>query len=117
MGKRKVKNSLPPAALEKKAQSKRTLLNTAKDRPERRSFLYGRSVIIGFQKTQIYQWFAGNRQEVFILKNSKMTRTTPPNRTTGGVFIYKTMKGGHFHPASLRTGFFHATKRRFANGR
>ena len=40
MRKRKVKNSLPPAALEKKAQSKRTLLNTAKDRPERRSFLY-----------------------------------------------------------------------------
>ena len=28
---------------------------------------YGRSVIIGFQKTQIYQWFAGSRQEVFIL--------------------------------------------------
>ena len=27
----------------------------------------GRSVIIGFQKTQIYQWFAGSRQEVFIL--------------------------------------------------
>jgi len=46
MGKRKVKNSLPPAALEKKAQSKRTLLNTAKDRPERRSFLYGRSEVI-----------------------------------------------------------------------
>ena len=68
MGKRKVKNSLPPAALEKKAQSKRTLLNTAKDRPERRSFLYGRSVIIGFQKTQIYQRFSGSRQEVFILK-------------------------------------------------
>ncbi len=68
MGKRKVKNSLPPAALEKKAQSKRTLLNTAKDRPERRSFLYGPSVIIGSQKTQIYQWFAGSRQEVFILK-------------------------------------------------
>ena len=42
---------------------------------------------------------------------------TLPNRTTGGVFIYNTMKGGHFHPASLRTGFFHATKRRFANGR
>jgi len=60
--------SLPPAALEKKAQSKRTLLNTAKDRPERRSFLYGPSVIIGSQKTQIYQWFAGSRQEVFILK-------------------------------------------------
>jgi len=38
--------SLPPAALEKKAQSKRTLLNTAKDRPERRSFLYGRSEVI-----------------------------------------------------------------------
>lgn len=46
MGKRKVKNSLPPTALEKKAQSKRTLLNTAKDRPERRSFLYGRSEVI-----------------------------------------------------------------------
>ena len=29
---------------------------------------FGRSVIIGFQKTQIYQWFAGSRQEVFILK-------------------------------------------------
>lgn len=36
--------------------------------------------------------------------------STPPNRTTGGVFIYNTMKGGHFHPASLRTGIFHATK-------
>ena len=46
MGKRKVKNSLPPAAFEKKAQSKRTLLNTAKDRLERRSFLYGRSEVI-----------------------------------------------------------------------
>ena len=30
--------------------------------------LNGRSVIIGFQKTQIYQRFAGSRQEVFILK-------------------------------------------------
>ena len=29
---------------------------------------HGRSVIIGFQKTQIYQRFAGSRQEVFILK-------------------------------------------------
>ena len=29
---------------------------------------FGRSVIIGFQKTQIYQRFAGSRQEVFILK-------------------------------------------------
>jgi len=28
----------------------------------------GPSVIIGFQKTQIYQQFAGSRQEVFILK-------------------------------------------------
>lgn len=28
----------------------------------------GPSVIIGFQKTQIYQRFAGSRQEVFILK-------------------------------------------------
>ena len=33
--------------------------------------LYGRSVIIGSQKTQIYQRFAGSRQEVFILKNLK----------------------------------------------
>ena len=41
---------------------------------------------------------------------SPLLMSTPPNRTTGGVFIYKTMKGGHFHPASLRTGFFHATK-------
>ena len=31
-------------------------------------WIYGRSVIIGFQKTQIYQRFAGSRQEVFILK-------------------------------------------------
>ena len=29
---------------------------------------FGRGVIIGFQKTQIYQRFAGSRQEVFILK-------------------------------------------------
>ena len=29
---------------------------------------FGPSVIIGFQKTQIYQRFAGSRQEVFILK-------------------------------------------------
>ena len=29
---------------------------------------FGQSVIIGFQKTQIYQRFAGSRQEVFILK-------------------------------------------------
>ena len=32
------------------------------------SLFVGRSVIIGFQKTQIYQRFAGSRQEVFILK-------------------------------------------------
>ena len=38
-------------------------------------------------------------------------RTTPPNRTTGGVFIYNTTKGGHFHPASLRTGFFSCHKK------
>jgi hypothetical protein len=30
--------------------------------------IFGRSVIIGSQKTQIYQWFAGRQQEVFILK-------------------------------------------------
>ena len=29
---------------------------------------FGPSVIIGFQKTQIYQRFAGSRQEAFILK-------------------------------------------------
>ena len=28
----------------------------------------GGSAMIGFQKIQIYQWFAGSRQEVFILK-------------------------------------------------
>lgn len=33
--------------------------------------LHGRSVIIGSQKTQIYQRFAGSQQEVFILKNLK----------------------------------------------
>ena len=33
-----------------------------------KAFFDGRSVIIGFQKTQIYQRFAGSRQEVFILK-------------------------------------------------
>ena len=32
--------------------------------------LHGRSVIIGSQKTQIYQWFAGRQQEVFILKSN-----------------------------------------------
>ena len=35
---------------------------------EPQSGIFGRSVIIGFQKTQIYQRFAGSRQEVFILK-------------------------------------------------
>ena len=30
--------------------------------------VFVRSVIIGFQKTQIYQRFAGSQQEVFILK-------------------------------------------------
>ena len=34
----------------------------------KREDIFGRSVIIGFQKTQIYQRFAGSRQEVFILK-------------------------------------------------
>ena len=32
-----------------------------------KAFFDGRSVIIGFQKTQIYQRFAGSQQEVFIL--------------------------------------------------
>ena len=36
------------------------------ERSQKRS---GSSVIIGFQKTQIYQRFAGSRQEVFILKD------------------------------------------------
>lgn len=53
----------------------------------------------------------------WLLKELWLLNNCHPNRTTGGVFIYKTMKGGHFHPASLRTGFFHAMKRRFANGR
>ena len=35
---------------------------------DRSAGFFGRSVIIGFQKTQIYQRFAGSRQEVFILK-------------------------------------------------
>ena len=37
------------------------------DRDRSAGFL-GPSVIIGFQKTQIYQRFAGSRQKVFILK-------------------------------------------------
>ena len=36
--------------------------------PKGEGILFGPSVIIGFQKTQIYQRFAGSRQEVFILK-------------------------------------------------
>ena len=32
----------------------------------------GPSVIIGFQKTQIYQRFTGSQQEVFILKLEKI---------------------------------------------
>lgn len=35
---------------------------------EPQSGIFGPSVIIGSQKTQIYQWFAGSRQEGFILK-------------------------------------------------
>ena len=31
---------------------------------------FGRSVIIGFQKTQIYQRFASSKQGAFILKQS-----------------------------------------------
>ena len=44
----------------------------------------GRSEIIGFQKTQIYQRFAGSRQEVFILKIQN-NENNAANRTTGGV--------------------------------
>ena len=40
----------------------------AEDKKTYNSGNNGRSVIIGFQKTQIYQRFAGSRQEVFILK-------------------------------------------------
>ena len=36
--------------------------------PKGEGILFGRSVIIGFQKTQIYQRFTGSQQEVFILK-------------------------------------------------
>ena len=39
-----------------------------KGKPQQGLANFGRSVIIGFQKTQIYQRFAGSRQEVFILK-------------------------------------------------
>ena len=38
-----------------------------KGKPQQGLANFGRSVIIGFQKTQIYQRFAGSRQEVFIL--------------------------------------------------
>lgn len=38
--------------------------------------LLGRSVIVGSQKTQIYQWFAGGQQEVFILKILKFENNT-----------------------------------------
>ena len=77
---------------------------------------FGRSVIIEFQKTQIYQRFAGSQQEVFILEfqNDENNATQQDN---GRRFHIKTMKEGHFHPASLRTGFFYATKRKLANGR
>lgn len=39
-----------------------------KGKPQQELANFGPSVIIGSQKTQIYQRFAGSRQEVFILK-------------------------------------------------
>ena len=46
--------------------SQNNLENKKTEYPE--GYSVGRSVIIGFQKTRIYQRFAGSRQEVFILK-------------------------------------------------
>lgn len=46
--------------------SQNNLENKKTEYPE--GYSVGRSVIIGSQKTQIYQWFAGRQQEVFILK-------------------------------------------------
>ena len=55
-----------------KLQSKTKRRATEKENAEilqrfQRFSLFGRSVIIGFRKTQIYQRFAGGQQEVFIL--------------------------------------------------
>lgn len=62
----------------RRSRQLRPMPNRYMTHKERRVFLqpfkcykntrHGRSVIIGFQKTQIYQRFAGSRQEVFILK-------------------------------------------------
>ena len=65
----------------------------------------GPSVIIEFQKTQIYQRFAGSQQEVFILEFQN-DENNAAQRDNGRRFHIKTMKEGHFRPASLRTGFF-----------
>ena len=59
----------------------------------------------GTRKTKIYQRFVGSRQEVFILKIQN-DENIAAQQDNGRRFHIKTMKGGHFHPASLRTGFF-----------
>ena len=45
--------------------SQNNLENKKSEYPE--GYSDGGSVMIGFQKMQIYQWFAGGQQEVFIL--------------------------------------------------
>ena len=50
--------------------------------------LNGRSVIIGFQKTQIYQRFAGSQQEVFILKIQNDENSTAQQDNGRCFYIY-----------------------------
>ena len=50
--------------------------------------LHGPSVIIGFQKTQIYQRFAGSQQEVFIL-NISVQNCYLGNNVTQAIFPHK----------------------------
>ena len=46
-------------------RSQNNLENKKSEYPE--GYSDGGSVMIGFQKMQIYQWFAGGQQEVFLL--------------------------------------------------
>ena len=60
-------------------------------RPKGKSYKdwpFGRSVMIGFQKTQIYQRFAGSRQEVFIL-NISVQNCYLGNNVTQAIFPHK----------------------------
>lgn len=52
--------------------------------------IFGRSEIIGFQKTQYYQRFAGNHNAVFtpiLTGNLNFVNERRPMETMGGVFI------------------------------